>query len=69
VDAENIRLKKACIEESSSRDFKGPSCGCEVVQKLLGTLTCLVLSDHVYLETLAPIINSLCHPATNSVGV
>jgi len=32
-------------------------------------LTCLVLSDQFHLETLAPVINSFCHPATNSVGV
>ena len=32
-------------------------------------VTCLVLSDQFHLETLAPVINSFCHPATNSVGV
>ena len=32
-------------------------------------LTCLVLSDQFHLETLAPVINSFCHPATNSDGV
>lgn len=32
-------------------------------------LTCLVLSDQFHLETLAAVINSFCHPVTNSVGV
>ncbi|WP_216124543.1 type I restriction-modification system subunit M N-terminal domain-containing protein [Polynucleobacter sp. es-GGE-1] len=35
----------------------------------LAGMTCLVLSDQSHLETLAPVINSFCHPATNSVGV
>jgi hypothetical protein len=33
------------------------------------SVTCLVLSDQFHLETLAPVINSFCHPATNSDGV
>ena len=32
-------------------------------------LTYLVLSNQFHLETLAPVVNSFCHPATNSVGV
>ena len=32
-------------------------------------VTCLVISDQFHLETLAPVINSFCHPATNSDGV
>ena len=32
-------------------------------------VTCLVLSDQFHLETLAPVINFFCHPATNSAGV
>ena len=35
----------------------------------LMSVTCLVLSGQLHLETLAPVINSFCHPATNSVGV
>jgi len=40
-----------------------------IEEKLMVEMTCLVLSDQFHLETLAPVINSFCHPATNSAGV
>ena len=41
----------------------------QIIHKGKDFVTCLVLSDQFHLETLAPVINSFCHPATNSDGV